>query len=621
MKIRTLADIEGFEQVPARERWRGQNTYELIERSAHRHAERPALQFQASSDVGEEPTVIRYGELLKRIHQFANTLYDAGLSPGAVTSVIMPNQLETHFALWGAQAFGIVGPINPMLESQGLRDIMNESGSECLVVLGPTEADNTWHKTMAIVDQIPSLKLVLRVDSASDRVADDATPGGIPVRSMMPALEQASGSGLAFKREIAPESIAAYFHTGGTTGTPKLAQHTHANQVHLSSMMADYFSFDEDTVAIAGLPLFHVNAFFNTGLTMFACGGAAAMLTSGGFRTRGVVSNLWRFVEKYRARFFVTVPTVVSSLLENPPGDTDISSLNWIMCGAAPIAPQVFRDFQQATGVNVIEGYGLTEATLFSAGNPEHGQKKVGSIGIRVPYQAMKCVILDDQGSYIRDCEIDEAGVIVVRGPNVFPGYKQQEKNKAAFIDDWLITGDLARQDADGYFWMTGRSKDLIIRGGHNIDPKSIEDALSEHPSVALVGAIGQPDSYAGELPCAYVTLVAGAQDGAEDLTIYAKEKIAERAAVPVHIEILEDMPVTAVGKIYKPDLRKLAIVRVYENSLREIAPTTKIEVIDDKRRGLVAVIECFDANDTTLEKIRNVLGQFAIDFELHRKL
>ncbi|MEM1114805.1 MAG: acyl-CoA synthetase, partial [Pseudomonadota bacterium] len=583
MKIRNLADIEEFERVPAEQRWRGENTYDLIQRSARQFATRPALHYQRTADISEQPEVVTYDELLRRIHQFANALHSAGLEPGAVTSVIMPNRPETHFALWGAQAFGIVGPINPMLEPQGLRDIMNESGSHCLVVLGPSEGDNTWDKALSIVDEVPSLKLILRVDSAAENNGIDTTPGGIPVRAMMPTLEQAQDTKLQFERAITAESIAAYFHTGGTTGTPKLAQHSHANQVHLSSMMVDYFNFNENTVVIAGLPLFHVNAFFNTGLNMFACGGSAVMLTPGGFRTKGVVANLWRLIEKYRATWFATVPTVVSSLLENPRSDADTSSLEFIVCGAAPIAPQVFREFQEATGINVIEAYGMTEGTLFSAGNPQYGEKKVGSIGIRVPYQPMKCVILDEQDHYVRDCETDEVGVMVFRGPNVFPGYKQAAKNKGAFIDDWLISGDLAREDADGYFWMVGRSKDLIIRGGHNIDPKSIEDALSEHPAVSLVGAVGQPDSYAGELPCAYVTLVDGVTTDAEQLMVYAKTHIPERAAVPVHIDILAEMPVTAVGKIFKPDLRALAIARVFKAQLQDIAPDAAIDVLNDK--------------------------------------
>ncbi|MEM1190425.1 MAG: acyl-CoA synthetase [Pseudomonadota bacterium] len=617
MKIRTLADIEEFEQVPAEERWRGENTYDLIRRSARAHADRPALHFQSTAELDEEPRVVTYRELLRRIHQFANTLHGEGLTPGAVTSVIMPNLPETHFALWGAQAFGIVGPINPMLEPQGLRDIMNESGTECLVVLGPTGSDNTWDKARAIVDEVPSLKLILRVDAGSEPQNDERTARGISIRSMMPCLEAAPDESLTFEREVSPESIAAYFHTGGTTGTPKLAQHTHANEVHLSSMMVDYFDLDPESVAIAGLPLFHVNAFFNTGLNMFAAGGSAVMLTAGGFRTRGVVANLWPLIEKYHATWFATVPTVVSSLLENPPSGADISSLKFIICGAAPIAPQVFQEFLESTGVNVIEAYGMTEGTLFSAGNPQYGEKKIGSIGIRVPYQPMKCVILDEQERYIRDCETDEVGVMVFRGPNIFPGYKQQEKNEGAFIDDWLISGDLARQDADGYFWMVGRSKDLIIRGGHNIDPKSIEDALTQHPAVSLVGAVGQPDSYAGELPCAYVTLADGAQTNVDALMKHASDNIPERAAKPVSIEILEEMPVTAVGKIFKPDLRALAIKRVFWEEVCDVPGVTGIDVQNDKQRGLVALVSCATASDTVNQTLEDRLGKFAVKYDV----
>lgn len=612
MKIRTLADIEAFEQTPAEARWRGTDTYDLIRKSALKYAERPAIKYQATAEVDEEPRIIRYRELLEGIHQTANALHHAGIAPGAVTSVIAPNLPETHFALWGAQALGIVGPINPMLEAQALRDIMIESGTEALVVLGPSGTDTIWDKAWTIVDEVPSLSLILYIANGEHATVPAKTPAGIPVREFTASLQTASADTLDFSREVAPEDIVAYFHTGGTTGTPKLARHTQANEVHMASMMVDYFNFDETSVTIAGLPLFHVNAFFNTGLNMFTCGGCSVMLTAGGFRTKGVVANLWPLVEKYAVTWFATVPTVVSALLESPAGEADISSLEMIICGAAPIAPQVFSEFQQQTGVNVIEAYGMTEGTLFSAGNPQFGEKRVGSIGIRVPYQPMKCVILDDDERYVRDCEIDEPGVIVFRGPNVFPGYKQLEKNADAFIDDWLISGDLARQDTEGYFWMTGRSKDLIIRGGHNIDPKAIEDALSEHPAVSLVGAVGQPDSYAGELPCAYITVTEDTD--MESLKAYARAHIPERAAVPVHLEILDSMPMTAVGKIFKPDLRTMACNRVLTQALVEAGIEASVDSFNDKQRGLVARLQVATRDE---DKAKETLGQFALSYDL----
>ena len=155
--------------------------------------------------------------------------------------------------------------------------------------------------------------------------------------------------------------------------------------------------------------------------------------------------------------------------------------------------------------------------------------------------------------------------------------------------DGWLDSGDLGRLDAEGYVWLTGRSKDLIIRGGHNIDPAMIEEALDGHPAVAFVGAIGQPDAHAGELPCAYVELADGAGATVEDLMAFAREKVPEDAAIPKYIEVMDELPKTAVGKVFKPALRKMAITRVYRAALAEAGVEADIEVVEDKTRGLVA--------------------------------
>jgi len=254
----------------------------------------------------------------------------------------------------------------------------------------------------------------------------------------------------------------------------------------------------------------------------------------------------------------------------------------------------------------------MTEATCISAINPEHGERRVGSIGLRLPYQAMKCVLLDDEGRYQRDCELEEQGVIVVKGPNVFSGYKDPRNNKGAFIDDWLITGDLARQDSEGYFWLTGRAKDLIIRGGHNIDPKVIEDVLSNHPAVELVAAIGQPDAYAGELPCAYITLNKNTAVGVDELMDYARKNIPERAAIPVSLEIIDAMPLTAVGKIFKPALRKLSIERVLAAAIQQAGYSAEVRVESDEKLGVLACID----KPSDKSGIKSVLDLFTLAYQ-----
>jgi fatty-acyl-CoA synthase len=613
MSIATLADIEQFETTPWEKRCNAESVYALFQNSAERYSAHTALSFQHTSAADERAEHYSYSELIAHINQAANAFHSAGVTIGAPVSFILPNLPQTHFALWGAEALGIAGPVNPLLEPAALRDIVRESASQALVVLGPTDEPGIWEKVLHIVDELPDLKALFYVPQAGAENNIEATEGGLPVLDFNKALAEQNADALNFARQVGKEDIAAYFHTGGTTGTPKLAQHTHGNQLFLASVLGDMFSYNESIVALCGLPLFHVNAVFATGLNVFSKGGQVVLLTANGFRTDGVISNLWKLVEKYQATFFSVVPTIVTAMLQCVAnGLTPTPSLKYLFCGAAPISAQTLRQFTSKTGVRILEGYGMTEGTCVSSFNPEFGELRAGSIGLRLPYQQMKCVILDEEGHYLRDCEQDEQGVIVISGPNVFLGYKQAEKNAEVFYGDWLITGDLARQDNEGYFWLTGRAKDLIIRGGHNIDPKVIEDTLTQHPSIELVAALGQPDSYAGELPCAYVTFKAGKSANMAELKEFVRQNIPERAAIPVHIEALETMPVTAVGKIFKPSLRLLATRRVLESALNDIGISANVSVQTNKTHGMLAQI----SHCTNAEDAKQILDTFTVHYE-----
>jgi acyl-CoA synthetase (AMP-forming)/AMP-acid ligase II len=246
--------------------------------------------------------------------------------------------------------------------------------------------------------------------------------------------------------------------------------------------------------------------------------------------------------------------------------------------------------------------------------NPPDGEKKVGSIGLRFPYTDVRIVKSVD-GELV-ECAVDEIGEICVSNPGVYAGntYTEADKNKDLYYQGThLRTGDLGRIDGDDYLWITGRAKDLIIRGGHNIDPAIIEEALLGHDAVAFAGAIGQPDAHAGEIPCAYVELVTGATVTVDELLAFCDSHITERAAKPKYLEILDELPKTAVGKVFKPDLRKRAIQRIYNAALQDAGLDARVTaVIDDKKRGLVAQVTR-DSDETALQ---NTLGQFPRPWE-----
>jgi acyl-CoA synthetase (AMP-forming)/AMP-acid ligase II len=296
--------------------------------------------------------------------------------------------------------------------------------------------------------------------------------------------------------------------------------------------------------------------------------------------------------------------------------NADVSSLKTAFSGSSPLPVELFKRFEKATGVAIVEGYGLTEATCLVSCNPPTGAKKIGSVGIPFPYTDVKILKHGPDGP--TECAVDEIGEICIDNPGVLPGstYTEVDKNHDLFHHDvYLRTGDLGRLDEDGYLYITGRAKDLIIRGGHNIDPEQIEDALAGHPAVAFAGAIGQPDAHSGEIPCAYVELVDGATVDPAELVAHAAQHVPERAAHPKYVEVLDALPKTAVGKVLKNELRKLAIARIYGEALTAAGVAAAVaEVTEDKKRGLVAHLS--KSGDVTDDQVTAVLGNFARPWE-----
>jgi len=323
-------------------------------------------------------------------------------------------------------------------------------------------------------------------------------------------------------------------------------------------------------------------------------------------------------VERYKVTSFSGVPTIYAALLQVPSEGRDLSSLRFALCGAAPMPVELIRQFEAKTGLTVIEGYGMTEGTCGTSCNPRGGERRPGSIGLRLPYCELKSVILGGDGQYLRDAAVDEIGNICLRGPTVFKGYLQASKNKDIWVDgDWFNTGDLGRIDADGYIWLTGRSKDLIIRGGHNIDPQMIEEALHRHPAVAMAAAVGKPCLKAGELPVVYIQLKPGMQASEAELLAHAAQHVPERAAVPKDVWLLDAIPVTAVGKTFKPALRLDAIRRVLEDETRHLSPAPRIEVIADDRFGQKARLFVGGVDLDSRAALADRLGGYAVQVEL----
>ena len=619
MAFAAVADRDAIEtEMKWTDREVPETMYGLLAGTAGKHGARKAVTFQMFSDPDAPAETLTWSGLHDKACQAANLFRSLGVGEGDAVAFLLPNAMETVLTYIGGSIAGIVNPINPLLEAEHIAGILRETNATVLVTLKAFPRTDVAQKAAEAVAMATNVETVVEVDLL--RYITGIKKFIIPL--IRPKVEVTHKAKVVdFNKELAKQPktlsfadstgdrVAAYFHTGGTTGMPKVAQHRYSGIIY-NAWLGKTLLFTENDVQMTPLPLFHV---FATIVSLGASLGSGAHIvfpTPQGYRGDGVFDNLWKLIERHKATFLIGVPTALSAMMQRPV-NANISSLRLVFCGSSPLPVELYKRFEKAADVTICEGYGLTEATCLVSINPPDGEKKVGSIGIPFPYTDVR--ILNHTADGPAEAPKGEIGEICVASPGVFEGktYTQTEKNNGLFHDDrYLRTGDLGKLDGDGYLWITGRAKDLIIRGGHNIDPAEIEEALAGHEAVAFAAAIGQPDGHAGELPCAYVELVAGATVAEEDLLDYAKEHIHERAAHPKYLEIVPELPKTAVGKTLKNELRKLAIARIYGEALANADVAAEVvRVVEDKSLGLVA--ELRKSGTVTDDDVVKALGAF----------
>ncbi|TCP96391.1 fatty-acyl-CoA synthase [Sphingomonas sp. PP-F2F-A104-K0414] len=593
------------------------SSYELLRRSAETFEDRRAIGSFATVEFHKQTVDLSYRGLFAEVTKAANLFHRLNVSTKSVVAVLLPNLLETHVAIWGAEAAGIVLPLNPLLEVRTLIGLLDACGATVLVTFGgDRELIAKAQTVVAGAASIAHVALVAPDGTTPPWRSDVEVHDFVEARGAM--LSEALDSGRVFDCD----DVASLFCTGGTTGVPKIAVRTHGQVIANAWMSARMLTpaFDAHSVILGGLPLFHVNAVMVTGLVPFLIGASVLIATPLGFRAPGLVSNFWEIVAYHRITCFSAVPTLLAALLEHSSDEHDISSLRFAICGAAPLSAELLHRFERSCKVAISEGYGLTEVACVASVTPIDGVHKAGSVGLPLPLENLCAVMIDNDGTFLRFADVDEVGIIAIAGPHVFSGYLDAHHNRGVWIDDlsgqrWLNTGDLGRIDVDGYLWLTGRTKDLIIRGGHNIDPSAIEEALYSHPDVALASAIGRPDAYAGEIPVAYVQLRPGATADEASLADHIADRIGERAAIPKAIVILAAMPVTAVGKIHKPSLRLLELAAVTRSALDDAQIRySAIEAVADDRTG--ACVQIWAA-PSLAAGIRTALAPFTFPYKL----
>ncbi|MBU2648470.1 acyl-CoA synthetase [bacterium] len=615
--IKTYADLLEYEKTPLEQRLKAFNTYDLIKQGAALDPEALAISYIQSGDRYQDPVQIDYGTLMTNINRTANLFHHLGVGSNDVVSFLLPAIPQTHYVFWGGEAVGIINAINPMLETGTLRDILQAAGTKVLVALGDSPGSDIWQKVEQIRGDLPQLKTIVRILGSGE-----PAEGVIDYEQV---IQDYNGDHLDFRRTIDPDDIASILHTGGTTGTPKLAPRSHLNEVTMALMVGIHNVFHPGETVLGGLPLFHNYGLMGTGLYPFSIGAHVVMLSPVGYRDPSVLQNMWKIIDHYRAVFFNVVPTVISMLLEIPREDADLSSLRFTICGAAPLSVDLANRFVAYSGAKVVEGYGLTEGTSSSSMVPINGVIKIGSVGLRWPYQEMKIFILDAAGHYLREAETDEIGSVCIKGPNVVKGYLEVHHNKGIWVKEgWLKTGDMGRQDADHYFWITGREKELIIRGGHNIDPALIEEPLYRLPGVQLAAAVGRPDARVGEMPVAYVQLQPGSALTEASILEHLNRTVGERAAIPREVFIVEQMPLTSVGKIFKPALQRATTRRVYRDVLQDLGnmvERVEIQVGEDKIHGSLALITIKPApsadRETISRRVEQLLSVYTTRYRL----
>ncbi len=599
--------------------------YGFLTERKKENGNRPALSFQLLSDPKSKAETLTWTELHGRVTQAANLFRSLGVGESDVVAFLLPNCTETAVTLIGAAVAGVVSPINPLLNAEQAAGILKASNAKVLVTLKPFPKTGVPQLAAQAASMAPNVRHVLEVDLCRHLSPPKSWLASL-LRPKNPAAHSARVSDFSALAASQPadrltfddssgDRIAALFHTGGTTGVPKLARHAYSGII-FNGWAGKTVGLGSDDVIMCPLPLFHVFAAYPALFSAVATGCHIVFPTPAGYRGDGVFDNFWKLVERWRVTYFMMVPTAGAALMQRPI-DADVSSLKTAICGSAPLPLELYRRFEDALGIKILEGYGLTEATCLVSVNPLNGERKVGSVGLPIPYVQVRILDFDDDGNVIRECGHGEGGEICISGLGVLPGgtYLEAVRNEGLFADgEWLKTGDLGTVDQDGYLWITGRAKDLIIRGGQNVDPAWIEEPLSGHEAVAFVGAVGQPDPEMGELPCAYVELVAGGVAEPSELMSFAAGEISNRLARPVHIEILDELPKTAVGKVFKPDLRKRAVERVLNARLQSEGTDVAVqEISEDPKLGLLASVSGNAGTDR--DKISAILGEYSVNW------
>jgi fatty-acyl-CoA synthase len=603
-ELELIADLE---KISYQDRYQCKTTYDVFCHAGDEYAANIAVVEHITATRDEVAKQLTFSALANKLNQTARLYQSFGVERTDVVSILLPNLAETHLSMWAAQAVAIANPINYLLQVEHIVEILNEVKSKILVTVSLDEETELGKKVHEIIARVPSLEQILVLDNRCGQSNNKS----VTVADFNQAISTQSSERLTKSSQPRGDDIAMYFHTGGTTGRPKVAKLSHQNISFVVQVYAGFNTFHGKSAVLNALPLFHVFGVIAASLAMFFAGRTVVIMTPEGFRNSNTVKNWWYFVSKYQVCWFPTVPTIISVLLQQPNEDIDIECFEHAACGSAPLPLELKLSFEKRFNCNVTNGYGMTESSCLLARVLPNSKVKGVAVGNGIPYSRVIAAQVTDN-KISRICSANEPGIILAKGPNIFQGYLNKSDNEGAWVEDeWFNTGDLGMINDLGHIQLTGRVKDLIIRGGHNIDPQIIEDALMAHAGVVQSVAIGQPDAHSGEVPIAYVVVKNKQQTTVDELLHYCQDHINERAAIPKRIEILDSLPLTVVGKLFKPLLRNKAT----EFSVNALFKTNDIKAQVsakfDPEKGQVVHIQLSNTQDK--EKVAALLIAFPV--------
>jgi len=551
------------------------------------------------------PVTVSNERLMGCIKAAENFFRAQGVGRDDAVAILLPICPAAIAAIWGAAACGIAEPLNLLFTREAIIAQLTAVKAKLLLAPPPGMPAGRYEKIEGLQRDVPSLKRIVVVP-LDGTIAFDGE-----VLQPDPCWRDDYGQS---KNTSEADRVAVMLPTGGTTGHPKVARLTNRSMVAsaVSSQMAlDYRKGDR---AMISLPLFHVGGLVVGVGACMAAGGPIVIPGPAGARDPALVTNFWKIVERFRLTHAGNVPTTLGALADIPVGDADISSLRITPTGASICPLEIERRYlARWGGACVQQVYGMTELAGAITHDVAGVKPRPESVGSKNPL--VELAILSG-GKLHTGPWPSPTGELLTRGPQVFPGYVDHKQTEEAFYDGWLRTCDICRIDADGFVYIMGRAKDVIIRGGHNIDPRAIEDAALQFPGVALAAAVGRPDAHAGEVPMLFVSAQPGVNIDPLALVAFVQDNIPEPPARPRNVSVISEMPVTPIGKIFKPKLREIAAGEAARDLLAAegFAKEVSVEAITDPSRGLFLRVK---AAPDKAEAAARLLQKFPVKIEV----